>query len=456
MGWGSSGGESRFGLAAKGWPAGGRDVRNKTMSKRLCGKARFKALRKTPLFATFMATGLGFTIPGAAMPLLLLRWSMTDARGGILLFCFYGLGIFGAYSARGRMHFSLARGSLLTALGACCLIGASRWEAYAAIALYGFGLALTMTSISLLVSQQFPMQRRVELMRLNLVWALGAAMGPWIALQSTGWGPIHPLARSHLSAAAQALALSSSSLHHLQHVLLGVALFFLLAALWAIGIKVNPEPASSTASGAPSPSQPAQILPAPRLRGRLGVPWTLLALIFGATGIEAAASGWLTSYAQRAGDSLGATIGAATFLWLGSLLSRILHSTTWVSRLSERAVLGSSVLTMAASLALLLAWPAGFVTLLAAGVLGLATGPVYPLLLAIVLRRKESSLAFTIAALGSSLLPLATGGVSTWAHSLRAGLGMPLLTALAMVLLVAASRRTLQGRPGEVAAMLLG
>ncbi len=426
------------------------------MSNGFRGNARFKIPLKTPLFAAFMAAGVGFTIPGAAMPLLLPRWSMTDARGGLLLFCFYGLGIFGAYSARGRMHFSLTRGSLLTALGALCLIGAGRWEAYAAMALYGFGLALTMTSISLLVSQQFPQQRRVELMRLNLVWALGAAMGPWIALQSTVWRPIHPPAHSNLSAAAHAVALSASSLRHLQHVLLGVALFFLLAALWAAGIKANQEPASSPTATAPSPTRPAGISPSPACQGGLGVPWTLLALIFCATGVEAAASGWLTSYAQRAGDSLGVTIGAATFLWLGSLLSRILHSTAWVSRLSERAVLGSSVLTMAASLALLVAWPAGFVTLPAAGILGLATGPVYPLLLAVALRHRESSLVFTIAALGSSLLPLATGSVSSWTHSLRAGLCMPFLAALAMALLVAVSRGALRGRQEDVPALLLG
>ncbi len=423
------------------------------MSNGVWGNPRFQLPLKTPLFATFIATGVGYTLPGAAMPLLLPRWSMTDARGGVLLFCFYGLGIFGAYSARGRMHLSLARGSLLTALGALYLIGAGRWGAYAAMSLYGFGLALTMTSTSLLVSQRFPQQRRMELMRLNLVWALGAAMGPWIALQSTVWRPIHPPAHSNLAAAAHAVALSAFSLHHLQHVLLGVALFFLLAALWATGIKANLEPTSSTATP-PPPTQPADLSGSPAPQGGLGIPWTLLALIFGAAGVEAAASGWLTSYAQRTGDSLGVTISAATFLWLGSLLSRILHSTTWVSRLSERAVLGSGVVTMAAALALLLAWPAGFVTLLAAGILGLATGPVYPLLLAVALRQRESSVIFTIAALGSSLLPLATGGVSSWTHSLRAGLGMPLLAALAMVLLVAASRRTLRGKQEDVPASL--
>jgi fucose permease len=178
----------------------------------------------------------------------------------------------------------------------------------------------------------------------------------------------------------------------------------------------------------------------------LGIPWPLLVLIFGATGVEAAASGWLTSYAQRAGDSLGITIGAATFLWVGALVSRVVHSTSWAARLPERGVLGTSVVAMSAALVLLVAWPAGIATMVAAAVLGLAAGPVYPLVLAAALRHRENSTAFAIAGVGASMLPLATGGVSTWAHSLRAGLGVPLAAAAMMVVVVAVSRSSLTGK----------
>ena len=112
--------------------------------------------RKAPLYLGFVATGVALTIPGAILPLFLLRWSMNDARGGLLLFSFYGVGSFGSYCARGRMNRSVARGALLTLLGALCLGWAGRWTAYGAIALYGLGLSLTMTSISLMLSQRFP------------------------------------------------------------------------------------------------------------------------------------------------------------------------------------------------------------------------------------------------------------------------------------------------------------
>jgi fucose permease len=389
--------------------------------------------RKAPLYLGFVATGVALTIPGAILPLLLLRWSMNDARGGLLLFSFYGVGSFGSYCARGRMNRSVARGAVLTLLGALCLGWAGRWTAYGAIALYGLGLSLTMTSISLMLSQRFPEQRRLELTRLNLVWAIGAALGPWIALRSTRGASVT----------------RASALLHAQHVLLWVAVFFAFAAVWAMWMEQSPETAAVRTSAPAAVSKRGE-------GNRFGVPWPLLVLIFGATGVDAAAGGWLTSYAQRAGDSLGITIGAATFLWVGALVSRTVHSTCWASRLSERSVLGSSMVVMTAALALLVAWPAGIVTMLAAAVLGLAAGPVYPLVVAAALRHRENSTVFTIAGVGASMLPLATGTLSNWTHSLRAGLGIPLLAAALMAVLVAVSRNALQGKGETVTEALIG
>jgi len=380
------------------------------------------------LYVGFIATGVALTIPGALLPLLLVRWQMNDARGGLLLFSFYAVGSFGSYCARGRMNWSVARGALLTVLGALCLGWASRWTAYGAIALYGLGLSLTMTSISLLLSQRFPEQRRLELTRLNLVWAIGAALGPWVALRST----------------RGAATTQANSVLHAQHVLLGVAFFFAVAAAWVV-LMEGGQPVAVTERGSV----------AKRSKG-VRIPWTLLVLIFGATGVDAAAGGWLTSYAQRAGDSLGITIGAATFLWIGALVSRIVHSTKWASRLPERAVLGSSMLAMTAALALLLAWPAGLVTMLAALLLGLAAGPVYPLVIAASLRHGESPVSFAVAGVGASILPLATGALSNATHSLRAGLTVPLLAAGLMTLLVVVAGGALQGRGETVPEALVG
>jgi fucose permease len=101
----------------------------------------------------------------------------------------------------------------------------------------------------------------------------------------------------------------------------------------------------------------------------------------------------------------------------------------------KRAVLGGSIALVTAALAVLVAWPAGIATLIAAAALGFGTGPLYPLLVAAVLRQREQSMVFVLAGIGASTLPLLTGAVAGAAHSLRAGLGVPLAAAAAMVVL---------------------
>ena len=66
--------------------------------------------------------------------------------------------------------------------------------------------------------------------------------------------------------------------------------------------------------------------------------------------------------------------------------------------------------------------------------LGLAIGPMYPLLLTIALRQGEAgNVVFVMAGCGASLLPLLTGLVSKWSGSLRIGLGVPLVAATVAV-----------------------
>jgi fucose permease len=350
---------------------------------------------RVPVYLAFAATGLALTQVGALLPVLLHRWSLTDAQGGLLLFSFYLASAFGPLLVLGELRFALVRSAFVTAMGALGMALAGRIGIFPTVALYGLGLGGAISGLSLLQSRRFPATRRLELTRMNLLWAIGAACGPWLALRATRFAPIV----------------------HAQHVLFGIALYFVVAAAWAWRL----EPTQS-------PTAPAR----PNSTSRFHIPLALLLLTFGATGVDAATGGWLTTYAQRAGDTLGITIGAATCLWIGSLLSRILHSTPLASRWSEHSVLRLGCLGMAASLTLLLAWPNGLVTMLAAALLGFAAGPVYPLLIAMALGDREDVRIFIVAGIGSSALPLLTGQVSSLTRSLRAGLGIPLFVACVM------------------------
>jgi fucose permease len=265
-----------------------------------------------------------------------------------------------------------------------------------------------MTSMSLLISRQFAAERRVEMMRLNLLWAAGACAGPWLAL------------------GGQALKAGADALRPL-HILLGLAAFFAAFALW-VWLALE-----SLAPGQPDPSGSSG--PASTRWPLAQIPLALLILVFCATGIESSTGGWLTAYAQRLGETAKITIGAATAFWAGLLSSRLINSLRISARLSERAVLTVSAGLAAVGLAILVAWPGAAASVAAALMVGLGAGPIYPLLLSVVLRKRESRGIFALAGVGSSALPLATGALSGWTHSLSAGLCVPLAAASMMTVL---------------------
>ncbi|HEY5380831.1 MAG TPA: MFS transporter [Acidobacteriaceae bacterium] len=376
------------------------------------------------LYLGFAATGVGAAMPGALLPLLMPRWNLGDARGGLLLFCYFLANTVGALASRGAMNRSLARGALLTAAGAVWLGVASRAWGFGAMAVYGLGLGIAMTSTSLLVSRRFPAERRVEMMRLNLLWAAGACAGPWLGL------------------GGRALRVGGSSMRPL-HVLLGIAAFFAAWAMWtwaAEGFRATVADVVEEGSGlSVQGSEGSSGLKVSADRsGRwmlLAIPLPLLVLVFCATGVESSTGGWLAAYAHRVGETVGTTIGAATAFWVGLLSSRVVHSVRWMERMGERMVLTMSTVLMVAGLAVLVAWPSGTSGIAAALVVGFGAGPVYPLLLAMVLRKRETRGIFVLAGCGAAALPLMTGAVSGWIHSLAAGLGAPLAAAAVMMVL---------------------
>jgi fucose permease len=306
------------------------------------------------------------------------------------------------------MNRSVARGSALAAVGAAWLGLASRGWGFAAMTVYGLGLGIAMTSTSLLVSRRWPAERRTEMMRLNLLWAAGACAGPWLGL------------------GGHSLRFAMSTSRPL-HVLASLAVIF---GAWAIWMWTTETDAADT----PELEEDAKPAAEPRTRWvMLTLPLPLLVILFSATGVEASTGGWLAAYTQRLGETAQTTIGAATAFWAGLLSSRFVHSIRRTERLRERGVLAGSALLISAGLVVLIAGPVGITSVIAAFAVGFGTGPMYPLALTIALRRCESLGGFVLAGCGSALLPLLTGTVSGWVHSLAAGLGVPLAAAAVMI-----------------------
>ena len=349
------------------------------------------------LYAAFTATGVALVLPGALLPVLLARWSLSDEQAGLLFFLFFLGSMCGAVLSRGSLPGSIVRGCGAAALGAALLAVASHGMAFAAMALFGMGLGIVMTSVSVLVSRRYAVDRAAHITRLNLLWALGACFGPGFELRgATAWGA--------------------------QWMLYAIAGAFVVLGLLTFGLVEHVE-AEAVSTGASWWQQ---------LRR---TPAALLFLAPLATGIESAAGGWLATYSKRSGGTLGATIGAVTCFWAGLLLSRLVQSNRRIAASSGKTLLRLSPWLMSAALALLVAANGGVPVLVAALLLGLGIGPMYPSVLALVLHRGEGGNAvFVAAGIGASVLPLLTGLVSGWTGSLRFGLCVPLVGALVMAL----------------------
>jgi fucose permease len=332
------------------------------------------------------------------MPWLLTHWSLVDAQAGLLFFFFFLGNTSGAALTRGSLHHSIIRGAACTSLAAAYLPLALHWTAYAAIFLYGLGLGITMTSISLLHSRRSTDNCTAEMTRLNLLWAAGACTGPWLALHEGSYSGVQPT-----------------------RVLLALAVFFCALAIWFLLFESETPP-------------PHLRETAVDRRNLWAISAPLLLLVFCSTGVESSAGGWLATYSQRSGHSLGITIGAPTCLWAGLLLSRLLHSSARIGRAFQRYLLTWNLMILTAAIVVLIVGDSGPLILAASFTTGFSIGPMYPMLLAMVFERTGGSLIFIIAGFGSALLPLLTGALSTAAGSLRAGLTTPAISALAMTI----------------------
>ncbi len=344
------------------------------------------------VYAATLATGIGVVLPGAMLPVLLTRWRLSDAQAGLLFFLFFIGSTSGAVFSRGSLPRSIARGCLAVVIGAVLLAVASRDAAFLAVAIYGLGLGIVMTSISLFLSRHCEGERAVRLARMNLMWAIGACLGPSLTLRgATAWGT--------------------------PAVLLGVAAFFGVVAGFVLVLVPHVDAALTTPS-------------APRSRSALAL---LLILVPLATGVESATGGWLATYSKRSGQTLGEVIGAATCFWAGMLVSRFIQSHRRVASASALVLFVGGPWLMSAALSVLLISTGGASMLAGALLLGLAIGPMYPLLLTLALRQGEAgNVVFVMAGCGASLLPLLTGVISRWSGSLRIGLGVPLVATVVM------------------------
>jgi fucose permease len=352
---------------------------------------------------------VGVALPGVLLPVLMAHWQLRDEQGGtLLLFSWFGSSLSNLL-IRGSLRATMGWGALLTAFSCYGFAELSLREYPWIVGVFGLGLGLVMTSISL-IRRKHTREPEREFIRLNLMWALGALACPSLAVKVFKSGNTEPL-------------------------LWGFGLFFVVLSLWAFTRGVVRVDAPVEMPG--KATHFWDVFAA--------IPVGLLVMVFLVTGVEAATGGWLSTYASRANGELAVTVAAPSCMWAGLLVSRMFWSLPRVKLTGWRVTVGSVGL-VAASTVLLVGSGGGFAMLIAAFGVGFGLGPVYPMLLVEALKYRESGAVFLIAGLGASGIPWVTGAISQRMGSLRYGLAAPMVSAVLMLVLAVAYRSRSAGR----------
>lgn len=344
----------------------------------------------------FTLTGVGTALLGATLPAILHQWHLTDSRGGLLLLAAWGGSTAGSTLVRADAERSAGVGLALSAGALLFMAVPTAVPPFWLYLVYGLGLGLTMTAISLLRSHGVSPQRaELELNRLNLLWAAGACTAPLLAIPAL-------------------------------HVLSAMKLFRSIAAVFgffAAVLSLAPQVAGSQAPGQ-NPSTADASGAEPRSFAPLTI-WAPLRFGFFAAasvGLESAIGSWLTTFTARSTHAVSLAVSANAAFWTGLLLSRAAHSLDKARWLHSTASRWGHIAAVGLATTVLVLRPGDRLFALAALVCGLGLGPLYPLVLSQSLPRYRSTAVFVLAGIGASVVPWLTGALSTAFGSLRLGL----------------------------------
>jgi fucose permease len=357
----------------------------------------------------FLPAGILTTLLGPMLPILSARWALNDAQAGKLFPVQFfaqlaGVLLSGFILARVGFRPAFLSGLLFMAAGVGTLYLGSQWLGFAAVAVYGLGLGLIVPTDNLMIAEVSLGSRSAAVSWLNFFWGVGAVLCALLV----AWSQAHQLLPAFLGAVA------------------------LLLLVLAVAVRALPFPGVHESGPATVPWK--EILRNP-------VTWLFGAVFFLYPGAETCVGGWIGSYVTRMGAH-EATMGALmpAFFWAALTAGRGAGG-LFLQRLPERRILQAGFGAGSAGIALLL-WSATLTGVIAGTmIVGLSFATVYPITVARLSQRygaagrRVGAIMFSLAALGPGVLPWLVGVISQSTGHLGAGLAVPFVATVILLLI---------------------
>jgi MFS transporter, FHS family, glucose/mannose:H+ symporter len=355
-----------------------------------------------PVYCYFLIAGLCTVMLGPLLPILIAHWQIPDAKAGTLFAAFFTGNFVGAWFATHNLRSSLVYGAALSGVACLSLARLNFNAAHIALFCMGLGLGAGLTAGNVIVGTVIPAARTRLLTLLNVAWGIGA--------------------------------ISCSLLLRLS-LPVGISRFFFATAVCLVCSALI---STAIPHSANPPSHP-------EAHSRKDNPVPTFSLLAFASaialyvGIENALGGWLPSYAIRSNPSLHAT-SIAIYFWTAELIGRLVVSAL-LTFLPEALLfrISVSMLILVEILLSVISNPSATQVVGLVVLAALALSPLFPLIVSFMLARTGNQTRlgplFATASLGGACLPWLTGVISTHFHGLHAGLFVPAIAAVCLLLL---------------------
>jgi FHS family glucose/mannose:H+ symporter-like MFS transporter len=368
------------------------------------------------LFVGFILSGVATTIVGPMLPVFIRRWSLDDGQAGLFssvqfLAALVGTGISGVWMTWRGYRPSLVAGYVLMGYGLAALNAATHLNALVATAAFGLGYGFITPGTNLYVAEAGGARSASLLSLLNFTWGAGAmACSPLIAL-----------ALRH---------------NRLPGLLIGYAIFGAALAFALLFAQFDEKHEISPAGARATPARVSRVITI-----------ALAALFFIYVGTETSIGVWSAEYSRRIANGItNLTTLAPMFFYAGLTAGRGFAPIVLLSVSEAPLVLGALSLTAMGTIVLI------FSTRLAAAITGvflagLGCASIYPIYIAWLSKwygaqaKRIGGFLFALASVGGAAGPWLVGTVSQFSGSLRVGLFVPLLSALAMIAIVLSLHR---------------